>query len=50
MFKIVFYIPEDQAEKVKTAVFNTGAGKIGNFDQCCWQVLGQGQFRPLSGS
>jgi hypothetical protein len=50
MFKIVFYVPEDQAEKVKTAVFNTGAGKIGNYDQCCWQVLGQGQFRPLSGS
>ena len=50
MFKLVFYVPEDQAEEVKAAVFNTGAGKIGNYDQCCWQVLGQGQFRPLSGS
>jgi hypothetical protein len=50
MFKLVFYVPEDQAEAVKVAVFNTGAGKIGNYDQCCWQVLGQGQFRPLAGS
>ena len=34
-------------ETVKQAVFNTGAGKIGDYDQCCWQVKGQGQFRPL---
>lgn len=50
MFKLVFYVPNDQAEEVKAAVFNTGAGKIGHYDQCCWQVLGQGQFRPLTGS
>jgi hypothetical protein len=50
MFKLVFYVPEDQAEAVKIAVFNTGAGKIGNYEHCCWQVLGQGQFRPLAGS
>jgi len=50
MFKLVFYVPEDHAESVKAAVFKTGAGKIGNYDQCCWQVLGQGQFRPLLGS
>jgi hypothetical protein len=50
MFKLVFYVPYDKAEDVKVAVFNTGAGKIGHYDQCCWQVLGQGQFRPLAGS
>ncbi len=50
MFKLVFYVPVDQAESIKTAVFNAGAGTIGNYDQCCWQVLGQGQFRPLMGS
>ena len=37
-------------EQVKSAVFNAGAGRIGNYDSCCWQVLGQGQFRPLLGS
>jgi hypothetical protein len=50
MFKLVFYVPYDKAEDVKVAVFNTGAGKMGHYDQCCWQVLGQGQFRPLAGS
>ena len=35
---------------VKNAVFAAGAGRIGDYDQCSWQVLGQGQFRPLDGS
>ena len=32
------------------AVFSAGAGKIETYEQCCWQVKGQGQFRPLKGS
>jgi len=31
-------------------MFEAGAGQIGNYDNCCWQTLGQGQFRPLKGS
>lgn len=27
-------------------MFLAGAGRIGNYDQCCWQTKGQGQFRP----
>lgn len=50
MYKLVFFVPVEQAEAVKTAVFNVGAGKIGNYDQCCFQMLGQGQFRPLAGA
>lgn len=50
MYKIVFYVPESHLQPVKQAVFDSGAGKIGNYDQCCWQVLGQGQFRPLAGA
>ena len=50
MYKLVFYVPVDDLEKVKSAVFSTGAGKIGEYDQCCWQVMGQGQFRPLEDS
>lgn len=47
---IVFYVPSEHAETVKQAMFDQGAGKIGNYDSCCWQVEGQGQFRPLTGS
>lgn len=44
------YVPESHVELVKQAVFEAGAGRQGAYDQCCWQVLGQGQFRPLAGA
>ena len=50
MYKLVFFVPESHLELVKTAVFSAGAGAIGNYDQCCWQVAGVGQFRPLASS
>jgi len=50
MYQIVFYVPESHLGRVKEALFNAGAGKIGDYDNCAWQTLGQGQFRPLEGS
>ena len=50
MLKLCFYVPESHLEEVKSAVFEAGAGRIGNYDCCCWQVKGSGQFRPLEGS
>lgn len=50
MYTFCFYVPAPALEAVKAAVFAAGAGRIGNYDQCCWQVQGQGQFRPLAGS
>ena len=50
MYKLCFYVPESHLEQVKAAVFAAGAGRIGDYDSCCWQVEGQGQFRPLAGS
>ena len=50
MYKLAFFVPESHLEAVKNAVFSTGAGKIGDYDRCCWQVKGQGQFRALQGS
>lgn len=50
MLKLTFYVPESHLNKVKSAVFQAGGGKIGNYDQCCWEVAGSGQFRPLEGS
>lgn len=50
VFKLCFYVPESHVDTVKNAVFAAGAGRIGNYDSCAWQVLGQGQFRPLDGS
>ncbi len=50
MYKLCFYVPESHLEEVKQAVFAAGAGRIGDYDSCCWQVAGEGQFRPLEGS
>ncbi|MCY0966823.1 YqfO family protein [Parathalassolituus penaei] len=48
MYKLVFFVPESHLESVKTAVLATGAGQIGDYDSCCWQIKGMGQFRPLA--
>ncbi|KJK18539.1 NGG1p interacting factor NIF3 [Pseudomonas sp. NPDC087612] len=50
MYKLAFFVPPSHVEVVKAAVFAAGGGHIGNYDCCAWQVLGQGQFRPLDGS
>ena len=50
MYKICVYVPENYVEKVKHALFDAGAGRIGNYDSCCWQTEGIGQFRPLENS
>jgi hypothetical protein len=50
MYKLCFYVPESHLQSVKAALFNAGAGRIGDYESCCWQVLGQGQFRPTAGS
>jgi hypothetical protein len=50
MYKLCFFVPPSHVEQVKLAVFAAGAGRIGAYDSCSWQVLGQGQFRPLDGS
>lgn len=50
MYLLQFYVPESHLEAVKNAVFNTGAGHVGNYERCCWQTLGEGQFKPLEGA
>ena len=50
MYSIVFYVPESHVEGVKQAVFDAGAGRIGNYRHCAWQTLGTGQFEPMVGS
>jgi hypothetical protein len=50
MYKLSFFVPEKNCEEVKQALFAVGVGKIGNYDCCCWQTIGQGQFRPLQGA
>lgn len=43
-------MPHTHLEPVKQALFSGGAGRVGDYEHCCWQVEGIGQFRPLAGS
>jgi dinuclear metal center YbgI/SA1388 family protein len=45
LLKLVVYIPESHLEKVKEALFEAGAGVIGNYDQCGFAASGTGSFR-----
>ena len=50
MLKLIYYVPESHLEITKAAIFTAGAGGIGNYEQCAWQVLGTGQFKPVKGA
>lgn len=44
--KLVFFVPIDQKGKVLEAVFEAGAGQIGDYRDCSFQVEGMGTFTP----
>ncbi|BBZ13384.1 Nif3-like dinuclear metal center hexameric protein [Mycobacterium branderi] len=44
--KWVIFVPPENADAVRGAVFAAGAGVIGEYSQCSWSVTGTGQFLP----
>ncbi|MDD5506744.1 MAG: Nif3-like dinuclear metal center hexameric protein [Bacteroidales bacterium] len=48
--KLVTFCPPDHADKVMQAIFDAGAGFIGNYDSCSFRLQGEGTFRGLEGS
>lgn len=49
-YKLAVFVPEHALEGLKRALFEAGAGRLGNYSHCAWQVLGQGQFMPTAGA
>jgi len=43
--KLYTYVPQSAIEIVKTALFEVGAGNIGNYSECSFGVLGTGTFK-----
>lgn len=43
--KLVTFCPEKNAEEVRAALFNAGAGQISNYDECSFNTSGTGTFR-----
>ena len=50
MLKLVGFVPEDDADLVRKALFATGAGVIGEYEHCSWSVGGQGTFFGREGT
>ena len=46
MLKLIMFVPTGWEDAVKAAVFAAGAGHLGAYSECAWQILGTGQFRP----
>src|SRR5471032_2491832 len=43
--KLVTYVPVSNAEEVKNALFDAGAGNIGNYSECSFSAGGTGTFK-----
>jgi dinuclear metal center YbgI/SA1388 family protein len=48
--KIVTFVPEAQAEQVRTALFAAGAGQIGHYTECSFNSSGTGTFKGNEGA
>lgn len=48
--KLVTFAPLNKVEEVRKALFSAGAGGIGNYDECSFNVEGIGTFRALRGA
>lgn len=48
--KLVTYCPTAQAEAVREALFQAGAGSIGAYDQCSYNQQGTGTYRAIEGA
>lgn len=46
--KLVTFVPEAHSENVSQALYDAGAGKIGEYDQCSFTANGTGSFRGNS--
>ncbi len=50
LFKVVVFVPEQNADALREAMCGAGAGWIGNYSDCSFMVKGTGTFKPLKGT
>jgi len=50
VYKFAVYVPIQSAGQVRQAVFEAGAGKIGNYIETSFNVVGKGTFKPMEGT
>ncbi len=47
MYKLNYYVPTEAKDKTKEALFAIGVGKFDNYENCAFETLGRGQFKPV---
>lgn len=50
LMKLTTFVPVNEAEKVRQAIFKAGAGRIGRYDECSFSTQGLGTFRAGDGT
>jgi dinuclear metal center YbgI/SA1388 family protein len=48
--KLITFSPETHADDVRQALFDAGAGHIGKYDSCSFNLRGEGTYRALPGA
>ncbi|WP_224997526.1 Nif3-like dinuclear metal center hexameric protein [Cesiribacter sp. SM1] len=43
---LTFFVPKENTQEVLNALYNAGAGQVGNYDHCSFRSEGTGTFRP----
>jgi dinuclear metal center YbgI/SA1388 family protein len=49
-YKLVTFVPEKDADRVSNALFEAGAGRIGNYSACSFRSVGTGTFYGEEGT
>ena len=50
MYKLVWFVPQDALDATRDAVFDAGAGRIGDYERCSWYAAGTGTFFARAGA
>ena len=48
--KLVVFVPAESLDAVRDALFDAGAGRIGDYERCSWYTQGTGTFRGGEGT
>ena len=48
--KLVVFVPPDALDAVRSALFDAGAGRIGEYERCSWYAEGTGTFLGGAGT
>ena len=48
--KLVVFVPAEALDAVRDALFEAGAGRIGDYERCSWYTEGTGTFLGAEGT